>query len=210
MFGWVGVCQGSSWLEQFYSWLRDVALQYSYFGVFVASFVGAASVVVPVPYTVLIFMLGKVLDPVLLAFSAGAGASLGEFFGYFMGYYGRAVISDERRRKVDYLLRVFRRYGALTIFLFALTPLPDDLLFIPLGIMRYSFVRAFLPCILGKIVMSLILAYGGRFSIGFIEAIFGGEENSLLVMVVTSVLLVVVIVVMLRVDWEKIFPLKED
>jgi len=178
-------------------------------GIFVASFIGAMSIVIPVPYTVLIFLMGKILDPFLVALSAGAGSALGEFFGYLMGYYGRAVMSEERKRKVDYILKVFSRYGALTIFVFALTPLPDDLLFIPLGIMRYSFIKAFVPCLLGKIAMSLILAYGGAASISFIETLFGGEEGSVWMIVVSAVLLFAVIVVMLKVDWEKLLPMEE-
>ena len=209
MLSWAAVSEDLSWLEQFDAWLKNIAMQYGYLGIFVASFIGAMSIVIPVPYTVLIFLMGKILDPFLVALSAGAGSALGEFFGYLMGYYGRAVISEERKRKVDYILKVFSRYGALTIFVFALTPLPDDLLFIPLGIMRYSFIKAFVPCLLGKIAMSLILAYGGAASISFIETLCGGEEGSVWMIVVSAVLLFAVIVVMLKVDWEKLLPMEE-
>ena len=209
MLSWAAVSEDLSWLEQFDAWLKNIAMQYGYLGIFVASFIGAMSIVIPIPYTVLIFLMGKILDPFLVALSAGAGSALGEFFGYLMGYYGRAVMSEERKRKVDYILKVFSRYGALTIFVFALSPLPDDLLFIPLGIMRYSFIKAFVPCLLGKIAMSLILAYGGAASIGFIETLFGGEEGSVWMMVVSAVLLFAVIVVMLKVDWEKLLPMEE-
>jgi len=200
------ICEDLSWLEQLDYWLKNIAMQYGYLGIFITSFIGAMSIVIPIPYTALIFFMGKILDPILVAFSAGFGSALGEFFGYLMGYYGRAVISEERKRKVDYILKVFNRYGALTIFIFALTPLPDDLLFIPLGIMRYSFTKAFIPCLLGKITMSLILAYSGAASIGFIETLFGGEEGSLWMMIVSAILLFAVIVIMLKVDWEKLLP----
>ncbi|MEM2961353.1 MAG: VTT domain-containing protein, partial [Candidatus Bathyarchaeia archaeon] len=187
-------------------------MQYGYLGMFIVSFLGATSILIPIPYTVLIFTLGKMpyIDPNLLALSAGLGAALGEFFGYIMGYYGRAIISEEKKRKADYILRLFSRYGAITIFIFALTPLPDDLLFIPLGIMRYSFIKAFIPCLMGKISMSLILAYGGRLSNWFIEMIFGGSEGSgLLTMIATTILLVAIIIAMFKIDWERIFPLEE-
>jgi len=211
MFGWMCVRQDLSWLERFNDWLRYIAFQYGYLGIFIASFLGALSIIVPIPYTILIFILGMQsnLNPILLALSAGSGAALGEFLGYLLGYYGRAVISDERKRKINYVLRIFSRYGSLAIFIFALTPLPDDLIFIPLGIMRYSFIKAFVPCLLGKIVMSLILAYGGQMSLDFIEMIFGSEEGNIWVTITTTILLIVIIVVMLKVDWEKIIPLEE-
>ncbi|MEM2431592.1 MAG: VTT domain-containing protein [Candidatus Bathyarchaeia archaeon] len=209
MLDLINVWQDLSWLKQFNDWIKYIALQYGYFGIFIASFIGAASIIVPIPYTVLIFMLGKYLNPFILAFSAGAGASLGEFFGYLLGYYGRAIISEERRRKINYVLRLFSRYGSLAIFIFALTPLPDDLLFIPLGIMHYSFIRAFIPCFLGKMFMSFILAYGGQLSLGFIEMMFGGEEGNLWVMIATTVLLIIIVIAMLKIDWEKVIPLEE-
>ncbi|MEM1506803.1 MAG: VTT domain-containing protein [Candidatus Bathyarchaeia archaeon] len=210
MLNWISVMQDLLSSDQINAWLREIALQYGYLGIFFVCFIGTLSIVVPIPYTIIIFTLGKWLDPVLLAFSAGIGAALGEFSGYVMGYLGRAVISDERKRKMEYMLKVFNRYGPLAIFAFSLTPLPDDLLFIPLGIMRYSFVKALIPCLAGKILMSFILALGGRLSITFIEMVFGGGENTLLTMLVTTVLLALIIVAMFKIDWEKLFPLNGD
>jgi membrane protein YqaA with SNARE-associated domain len=209
MLGWGSVQQDFPGLKEISVWLNNLAMQYGYLGIFIASLLGAASVLIPIPYTILIFMLGKILDPNLLAISAGAGAAAGELFGYIMGYFGRALVSEEKKRKMDYMLRVFNRYGSPAIFIFALTPLPDDLIFIPLGIMRYSFIKTFIPCLIGKITMSFILAYSGRLSIGFIEAIFGGEEGSLWTTIITAALLVTILVAMLKVDWEKIFPVEE-
>ena len=105
---------------------------------------------------------------------------------------------------MDYMMKVFNRYGFAAIFFFALTPLPDDLLFIPLGIMRYRFVKVFIPALLGKMLMCFILAYSGYLSIGVIKSIFGGEGGWLGV-VVTSALLVIVIAVILKIDWETVF-----
>jgi len=150
-----------------------------------------------------IFGLGSVLDPVLVAISGGLGAALGEFSGYALGYYGRSKISEERRKKMDFMLKVFDKYGPFAIFLFALTPLPDDLLFIPLGVMRYSFVKAFIPAILGKTLMTFIVAYSGQQSFELIAVVFG--ESGLLGTIITTVLLALVIYAMIKIDWEKVF-----
>jgi len=183
--------------------MEKLAHQYGYFGVFLISLIGSLSVILPIPYTLVIYLLGTFLDPFLMAVAGGLGSALGEIFGYVLGYYGRAVISGERQRKIDFMLKVFNRYGTIAIFLFALTPLPDDLLFIPLGIMRYSFIKAFVPCVLGKTLMCFILAMGGRMSISIIRDLFG--EARLWTTIVTAALLVVIVAIMLKVDWEKIF-----
>jgi len=202
--------QGEEWIQQLSRWLESLALQYGYLGIFTLSFLGAASIIFPIPYTFIIFYLGslKVFDPLLIAISGGAGSALGEFFGYFLGYYGRATLSKERQRKIDYVMKIFSRYGALTIFIFALSPLPDDLLFIPLGIMRYNFVKAFIPSLAGKILMCLILAYGGHLSMDIVKS-FLGEGDGYISIIVSTVLLIVILIVILKVDWEKIFPLDE-
>jgi len=184
-------------------WMEQFALQFGYFGVFIISFIGSVSVVFPIPYTLVIFFLGSSLNPFLVAISGGLGSALGEFSGYALGYYGRTVVSEERRRKMDYMVKLFDRYGPAAIFLFALTPLPDDLLFIPLGVMRYAFWKAFIPALLGKTLMTFILAYSGQQSIGLIESLFAGSGE--LVTVVTLVLLIVIIVAMIKIDWEKLF-----
>jgi len=183
--------------------MEQFALQFGYFGVFLISLIGALSIIVPIPYTLIIYLLGSVLDPLLVAVSGGLGSALGEFSGYVLGYYGRAVLSEDRRRKMDYMMRVFHHYGFAAIFLFALTPLPDDLLFIPLGIMRYRFVKAFIPALLGKMLMCFILAYSGHLSVEVIKVVFG--EGGWLGVVITSAFLIIVIVAILKIDWEKVF-----
>jgi membrane protein YqaA with SNARE-associated domain len=207
----LNVQQGLDWLQQFNQWLRDVAQTYGYLGVFLVSLIGASSVIIPIPYTVILFSLAMQKDlfnPFLLAISSGLGSAMGEFAGYFLGFFGRKVINEGQKKKMNYVLKLFNKYGALTVFAFALTPLPDDLLFIPLGIMKYSFIKAFVPCIIGKILMSLLIAYGGYFSVGAIEAMFG-ESGGPLTIIASTVLIVIVIVAMFKIDWEKFFPLDE-
>ena len=184
-------------------WMTQFANQFGYLGVFIISFIGSVSVVFPIPYTIVIYVLGAVLDPFFVAVSGGLGSALGEFSGYALGYYGRTVVSEERRRKMDYMVKVFDRYGPAAIFFFALTPLPDDLLFIPLGVMRYPFWKAFIPALLGKTLMTFILAYSGQQSIAIIETLFAG--SGLLGTVITSALLILIIVAMIKIDWEKLF-----
>ena len=169
------------------------------------SFLGTASIVFPIPYTLLIFWLGYYgYDPLLLTISGGLGSAVGELSGYVLGYYGRKVLSEQRRRKMNYLLRLIGRYGPIAFFIFALTPLPDDLLFIPLGVLRYNLIKAFIPSFLGKLLMCYIVAYSGRVGGESILAIFG-EGASWIGMIVTAALLVAALVVLYKIDWEKVF-----
>ena len=197
-------------LQDIVNWMRDLSIQYGYFGIFLISLFGAMSIFFPIPYTVVIFWIGalKVFDPIWIAVAAGIGSTIGEFSGYLIGFGGRKVISQKYKKKMDFLMRLFKKYGSALIFVFSLTPLPDDLLFIPLGVMRYSMIRAFIPALIGKFVMNLIIAYSGRFSLQIIGEIFGVESNwfsALMGMVLAIVLLMAVLIIMFKVDWEKYF-----
>ena len=177
-------------------------LQFSYLGVFLINFLGAVSIIFPIPYQLVILTLGmQGFNPVLLAIAGGLGSGLGEYSGYLIGYYGRAIFSEERQRKMKYIMKLFDRYGPITVFLFALTPLPDDLLFIPLGILRYGFLRLFVPCFLGKTFLSFALAIGGQTYYELLRQIFG--EESWLGSILTSIMLLLLLIAMWRVDWEK-------
>ena len=190
--------------------MNSFALQYGYFGIFLISLLGASSVFVPIPSTIVIFTLGglSTFDPLWIAVAAGTGAAIGEFSGYLIGFGGRRIISEKQKTKMEFLTKLFRKFGPIVIFIFALTPLPDDLLFIPLGVMRYSLIRAFIPALLGKFFSNLIIAYSGRLSLQIIKGIFGveGEGMSALIGVVLAlVLMVIVFIIMFKVDWEKRF-----
>ena len=196
-------------LQDIPDWMQPL-LQYGYIGIFFISLLGAMSIFVPIPYTIVIFILGasSSFEPLLIAVAAGAGAAIGEFSGYLIGMGGRKVIGDRYKKKMDFITKLFKKYGSIAIFVFALTPLPDDLLFIPLGVMRYSLRRAFVPALLGKFFSNLIIAYSGRLSLEIVKSLFGveGEGTSLLVgTIIGIVLLVIVFIIMFKVDWEKRF-----
>ena len=197
-------------LEGIVGWLESFATQYGYLGIFLISFLGATSVFIPIPTSVVIFTLGasQTFDPLWIAVAAGTGSTIGEFSGYLIGFGGRRVIGEKYKKKMDFLTKLFKKFGPIVIFVFSLTPLPDDLLFIPLGIMRYSLLQAFIPALLGKFVSNLIIAYSGRFSVDIIKYIFGveGEGMSALIGIILAlVLMVIVFVIMFKVDWENRF-----
>lgn len=188
--------------------LWQIFAPYRYFGVFAISLIGTASIIIPIPYTILIFNLSisypNEWDPVLLTIAGGLGSAIGEMSGYALGYFGRKIVNKERLRKMTYLVKIFDRYGPLAIFAFALTPLPDDLLYIPLGVMRYKFYKAFIPTLIGKLLMIFIIVYFGR-SAGDIIRLMLGEGGAEIVVAVTTVLLLIILVAMYRIDWEKVF-----
>ncbi len=168
-----------------------------YGGVLFLSFVGSSSVILPVPYTVVLLSIAPAFEPVLFAVAVGVGSALGEMVGYGLGYAGRVALGEKEKKKLRAMLQVFKRYGPWAIFLFALTPLPDDLLFVPLGLMRYSLLNALVACALGKFCMGLILAYSGHVAESFFS-------SSWLMAPITAVVLALIVVLVFRIDWTRL------
>jgi membrane protein DedA with SNARE-associated domain len=69
--------------------------------------------------------------------------------------------------------------------------------------MRFNFLKIFIPCLLGKTLMCFIVAYSGRYSVEAIRIIFG--DGGWLTTIITALLLIAVVIAMLRIDWEKLF-----
>lgn len=179
--------------------LTNIVSNLGYIGMFLVSFIGALSIFLPIPYTTLILFFSSKMDPILLSISSGLGAGLGEVSGYLLGLAGRKALSKEEKKRVEKIKLFLGKYGLLAVFIFALTPLPDDLLFIPLGLMRYPIAPVLLVCIFGKILMSYFIAIFGKIYFSTFEI----EEN-LTMGVLSLILLIILIFIMLKVKWEKL------
>jgi len=190
-------------LSENLQWIITLLMRYGYAGVFTISLLGSLLVFVPVPYLLLIFWMGSLFNPVLVGIVGGLGATAGKMTSYIIGAVGRKFISSERRDRLDFARTLLGKYGALAIFFFALSPLPDDILYVPLGIMRYNLISFFIFCLSGKIILTTIVAFGGDLSKAIIYY-FAGEYG--FVGIFLTVLFVVAsIYITLRLDWEKLF-----
>ena len=184
-----------------WAWMTDLVANYGYTGAFFISIFGNFSVFFPVPYVITIYAFGATLNPLLLGISCGLGATIGEFSAYLIGRGGRRVIDDRYGEQLETAKKLIQNYGMAVIFLFAALPLPDDLLLIPLGMMRYDLKKAIFAMFLGKLVMCTAVAYAGRYSYTFIQDIFasGGWLGG----IASTVMLAITVYVLLKVDWNK-------
>jgi len=144
---------------------------YGYFGIFLISIIESSTIIFPLGFAVVIFtsptLLG--LNPLLVGLSAGAGAAIGEFTGYAIGFGGRKVIEKKWKKDIKKAEKLFQKYGGFwVILLFAATPLPDDIVGILGGSLKYPLKKFFLASLIGKIILNLALAYAGFYSISWI------------------------------------------
>ncbi len=129
-----------------------------YLGAFIIALVSNASVLLPAPGWAVIIAMGRALDPVPLAIAAGLGSGLGELSAYMLGY-GGATAMDGKVKELRQQKEWIRKYEAYAIFVLAAIPNPlFDLAGIAAGALKMPVWRFLIPCILGKIVKTLILA----------------------------------------------------
>jgi membrane protein YqaA with SNARE-associated domain len=153
-------------------------LRYGYAGVFILNFLGAASMVLPIPGTAAVFGAGGVLQPiagipvpVLVGLVAGLGEALGEFTGYATGVGGRVVL--EERAFYRRVVRFMERYGVLAMFVLAAIPNPFfDIAGVAAGATKMPVWRFFIAVLLGKIFKGMYVATAGFIGIGILRGFF--------------------------------------
>ncbi len=148
---------------------------FGYLGVFLGSLIGSASIFLPVPSFLFVFLAGKLLDPFWVAIVSGFGSAIGELTAYGIGLgiiYGKKKLSKKRKRKkggrkwLEKIKQSFHgRYGFFLIIIFAATPLPDDIIGLYCGAIKYSIRKFFIATLVGKIILGFLLAYSGFYSL---------------------------------------------
>jgi len=179
--------------------LGDLALRYGYTGVFAASLLGSLIPFLPVPYLIVVILLSGSLDPVSLGLASGIGGALGKATSYFLGRSGYFVSGKSSQKNLEFLGGFLGKYGDLGVFLFAVTPLPDDLYLVPLGMVKFPFWRFMAVNTVGKIILSTFVAYFGRSYFSFARFYLGTDTLTTTIIIV--VLTLVITVLLARADW---------
>jgi len=162
---------------------------------------------VPTPYIFVVcfsslpFLEMNFFVPLLIGFIASLGCLIGEMGGYLVGRGAAKIISDDRMENLknyqQYLVN-HPKLAPFLIFLFGFTPLNDDMITVPLGIIKYDAKRTILFVWLGKLGLMLIFAY----NVFNICQLIGGENW--IFSILTLYFTVITVYLMLKVDIVKI------
>jgi membrane protein DedA with SNARE-associated domain len=181
-----------------------------YLAIFLLTFISAVLIIVPIPYFPILMtaVLVTNLDPNLIILFGALGAVSAKSIVYMASYYGTNIGNLKRNfNSEDYpeTYRILRKYGGLTIFLAGITPIPDNIIFIPFGMYRYSPLKFILITFFSKILLNVIVVWGtiiiGKPIIGnFSEMSL--DINTLIVAVIISlVVFSILFVFFLKIKW---------
>jgi len=160
--------------ESFLVWSNNFIISFGYFGIFIVSIIGTATILFPFPVDIIIFTSSGFFNPLLIGIIAGIGSAIGELTSYYIGRAGRKFViikikEGERFSKAEKLLN---KYGFWTIPLFAFTPLPMDIIGLICGNIKYSVKKFFIGLLIGKIPRSLIFALAGNYAMSWILELY--------------------------------------
>ena len=150
--------------------IKDQAAQlaaYGYPGIFIIAMLANATVFLPAPGVAVVFAMGSIFNPLLVALFAGTGAALGELVGYLAGYSGQGIV--ENTQMFARIEPWVRRYGVFAIFILAALPNPFfDIAGVAAGILKIPIGKFFIACWLGQLIKMFAFAYAGSVSISWL------------------------------------------
>jgi membrane protein YqaA with SNARE-associated domain len=153
-------------------------------GLFVATIIANATILLPVPIDILVVLFGQtnfydygILSPLVLGLVVGLGASIGELSGYLMGYFSIKTLGDFKKKhfypNMEDIKDRLERQGIYFIALGALIPFPFDIIGLLCGVLKFDIRKFFIAVWVGKTTRYVLLAYAGFYSIGFLRSFFG-------------------------------------
>ncbi len=138
----------------------------NYLGVFIIALISASTLFIPAPSWIFVVGMGRILNPYLVGFAAGLGSGIGEITGYIAGKGVSYLIKEERFNK--YKDRI-KKNDLLAIGILAFIPNPlFDAAGLAAGSLRIKMWRFIVPCIIGRTLRYILLAYLGEFSVKYV------------------------------------------
>ncbi len=174
------------------------------------NFFGSLIPFVPLPGFLLLatMSVGNEYDLHILALLSAITATVAKQMIFFVSFSGRRIMNEKTRKRMRPFERLVKRYGAAAAFVAAATPMPDDIIFIPLGLAKYNPKRFFIATLTGKIVLSYIIVFISHYvGLSFVEPFLENIDDPTPVyvgIIVFGVIMTVIIVLLLKLDWQRI------
>ena len=193
-----------------FSDLFPFAPEVGYLGLALVNFFGSLVPFVPLPGFLLLatMSVGDQFNIHILALLSAITATVAKQIIFYVSYGGRRIIKEKTRKRMRPFERLVKRYGAGAAFFAAATPIPDDLVYVPLGLAKYNPTRFFIATLTGKIVLSYtIVLISHNLGISLIEPFLEDVDDATPIyvgIIIFAAMMTAVVVLLLRLDWQKI------
>jgi len=181
-----------------------------YLGLAIVSFFGSLIPFVPIPSFVLVatMAVGEQFDIHVLVLIAALTSTAAKQIIFYISYGGRKIISEKTKKRMKPFQKLVKRYGGSAAFVAAATPIPDDLVYIPLGLAKYNPKRFFIATLLGKFVLYYVIVLISHYmGLSLLEPILQDIEDPLPVyigIIILGLAMTIIVILLLRLNWERI------
>jgi len=181
-----------------------------YLGLTIVSFFGSLIPFVPIPSFVLVatMAVGEQFDIHVLVLIAAITSTAAKQIIFYASYGGRKIISEKTKKRMKPFQKLVKRYGGSAAFVAAATPIPDDLVYIPLGLAKYNPKRFFVATLSGKFVLYYVIALISHYmGLSLLEPVLQGIDDPLPVyigIIALGAAMTIVVILLLRLNWERI------
>jgi len=190
--------------------LFPFAPEVGYLSLSLVNFFGSLVPFVPLPGFLLLatMSVGDQFDLHILAILSAVTATVAKQIIFYVSYGGRRIINEKTRKRMRPFERLVKRYGAGAAFFAAATPIPDDLVYVPLGLAKYNPKRFFIATLTGKIVLSYVIVFVSHYlGLSLVEPFLENIDDATPVyigIIIFGAMMTTVIVLLLRLDWQRI------
>jgi len=181
-----------------------------YLGLTIVSFFGSLIPFVPIPSFVLVatMAVGEQFDIHVLVLIAALTSTAAKQIIFYVSYGGRKIISEKTKKRMLPFQKLVKRYGGSAAFVAAATPIPDDLVYIPLGLAKYNPKRFFVATLSGKFVLYYVIVLISHYmGLSLLEPVLREINDPLPIyigIIALGIAMTVVVILLLRLNWEKI------
>lgn len=186
------------------------APEVGYIGLALVSFIGSLIPFVPVPSFILLatMSVGEQFDLHILALVSAFTATIAKQIIFYASYGGRRMISEKTKKRMRPFQKLVKRYGGAAAFVAAATPIPDDMVYIPLGLAKYNPKRFFIATLSGKIVLCYIIVLISHYTgLSILEPILEDIDDPFAIyagIIVFGAIMTAIVILLLRLDWARI------
>jgi len=186
------------------------ANEIGYLGLTLVSFFGSLIPFVPLPSFILLatMSVGDKFNIHYLALIVAITSTVAKQIIFLASYGGGRIITEKTRQRMRPFERLVKKYGAAAAFVAAATPIPDDLIYVPLGLAKYNPLRFFISTLLGKIVLSYVIVLLSHFfGMAYVDPLLQDLDDPTAVYIGFAVFVAMTVVsvfLLLRLNWEKI------
>jgi membrane protein YqaA with SNARE-associated domain len=148
------------------------------------------------------YMINPSLDPIILSLLGASAAIGGRLVLFQFSTFSRKYINETRKRSLDRLKKYLEKtkYGYfLGTMIFALTPLPSNMLFISYGIMKAKSIGIIIGFWLGRFIVYLIMIHISRYFFKSFSELF---KNDIMFSILVDIAGIAMTLLVIFVNWD--------